>query len=215
MVFKKQEMSRDKILTAVKHAQPGFIPLPEEEPVAVVPGSISQFQKVLESIGGRLLPISDIREVIPHIENLFPGAKRVISAITTIERYLMNDHTQIVHRSLDDLDVAIIKARLGVAENGALWVTEEDLKIRVLPFICEHLVAIVEAKDIVADMHQAYEVIGQAEYSFGTFIAGPSKTADIEQSLVLGAHGPKTMTVLLLSEPEADPAGQLSFSYAT
>ena len=100
---------------------------------------------------------------------------------------------------MQDVDVAILQARFGVAENGAVWVTEEDIKIRVLPFIPEHLVALLYTKDIVPTMHQAYERIGTEDYSFGAFIAGPSKTADIEQSLVLGAHGPKSMTILLLS----------------
>ena len=47
-------------------------------------------------------------------------------------------------------------------------------------------------------MHHAYDRIAQAEYPFGLFLAGPSKTADIEQSLVLGAHGSRSMTVFLL-----------------
>ncbi|MNW08326.1 Lactate utilization protein C [compost metagenome] len=48
-------------------------------------------------------------------------------------------------------------------------------------------------------MHEAYQKIADSVYGFGTFIAGPSKTADIEQSLVLGAHGPKNMTVFILA----------------
>jgi L-lactate dehydrogenase complex protein LldG len=99
---------------------------------------------------------------------------------------------------LEDVDVAIIDAHFGVAENGSVWVTEDIIKERVLPFICQHLVAILDRKNIVPTMHDAYNVIGDKEYGFSTFIAGPSKTADIEQSLVLGAHGPKTMTVFLL-----------------
>jgi L-lactate dehydrogenase complex protein LldG len=47
-------------------------------------------------------------------------------------------------------------------------------------------------------MHQAYEILGSNLPDFGLFIAGPSKTADIEQSLVLGAHGPVSLIVFLL-----------------
>jgi len=68
-----------------------------------------------------------------------------------------------------------------------------------LPFICQHLAVLLHKNDIVQTMHEAYATIGNNAYGFGLFIAGPSKTADIEQSLVLGAHGPKTMTVFVIN----------------
>jgi L-lactate dehydrogenase complex protein LldG len=67
-----------------------------------------------------------------------------------------------------------------------------------LPFITQQLVVIVKKEDIVATMHDAYDVIADADYGYAAFIAGPSKTADIAQSLALGAHGPKGMTVFIL-----------------
>ena len=70
---------------------------------------------------------------------------------------------------------------------------------RVSPFIPQYLAIIVNKKDIVPFMQQAYERIGDLDYGFGTFIAGPSKTADIEQSLVLGAHGARGLTVFLMN----------------
>ena len=93
----------------------------------------------------------------------------------------------------------ILWCRFAVAENGAVWVTEQEYLVRVLPFICNHLAVIIDKNNIVNTMHQAYNFIGKMDYGFGVFIAGPSKTADIEQSLVLGAHGPKTMTVFVLA----------------
>lgn len=193
-----EPVGRATILAAVKKAQPDYIPLPESEPVTMSGGDIQQHQKVLEAIGGKAYVINDTEDIIAYAEKLFPQARRIVSTVTSIEKHLVHDEQHVELRSLQDVEVAIVKAKLAVAENGAIWVTEEDLKIRVLPFICENLVAIVEAKDIVANMHEAYEVIGSADYGFGVFIAGPSKTADIEQSLVLGAHGPKSMTVLII-----------------
>jgi L-lactate dehydrogenase complex protein LldG len=90
-----------------------------------------------------------------------------------------------------------VNAIFAVAENGAVWITNDEMRIRALPFICEHLAVVINKKDIVNNMQEAYERIGNNAYDFGVFIAGPSKTADIEQSLVLGAHGPKTMTVFI------------------
>jgi L-lactate dehydrogenase complex protein LldG len=91
-------------------------------------------------------------------------------------------------------------AHFGVAENGAVWLTDELMPDRVIPFICQHLVIVLKRSDILPTLVEAYQRIDDAKYAFGIFIAGPSKTADIEQSLVLGAHGPKTMTVLLIDD---------------
>ena len=189
--------SREKILGAVKKNQPGLIPLSEKNFVSGVPGSVQQFEATLKAIGAQVFFITDGEDIISYIENLFPEAKRLVSSVTSIEKHFINDHKNVVHNTLQDVDVSVIKAQFGVAENGAVWVTEDDLKIRVLPFICEHLVAIVDSRDILSNMHEAYERVGSMDYGFAAFIAGPSKTADIEQSLVLGAHGPKSMSVLI------------------
>ena len=99
--------------------------------------------------------------------------------------------------SNNELEVAVELIR-SFAENSALWVTDVVLGQRVSTFIPQYLAIVVDKKDIVATMHQAYDRIGNQEYGFGTFIAGPSKTADIEQSLVLGAHGARGLTVFIM-----------------
>ena len=192
--------SREMILQKVKAAQPALLPMPEQKMTTPVIDNIEQFQTILKSIGGEVVFIKENESIAEKVLSLFPEAKRIVSSITAVERYFLTEHKNILHHSLENVDVAIVEAQFGVGENGAVWVTEEDTKIRVLPFICEHLVAVVHAKDIVASMHDAYDRIGLADYGFGAFIAGPSKTADIEQSLVLGAHGPKSMTVIIRTD---------------
>lgn len=100
---------------------------------------------------------------------------------------------------LRHVDVAIIKGDLGVAENGAIWVPQEQLPARVLPFITQHLILILESNKIVETMHDAYHYIRPETSGFGVFIAGPSKTADIEQSLVKGAQGARSALIVLRS----------------
>jgi L-lactate dehydrogenase complex protein LldG len=92
----------------------------------------------------------------------------------------------------------VTASSLGVAENGSVWIKDEQFLSRVLPFITQQLAVVIKKENIVATMHDAYDVIANTEYGYAAFIAGPSKTADIEQSLVLGAHGSKTMTVFIL-----------------
>jgi L-lactate dehydrogenase complex protein LldG len=98
---------------------------------------------------------------------------------------------------LQEVGVAIVKGELGVAENGAIWVTEATLSARVLPFITQHLIIVLEDDRLVETMHEAYDIIEVDQTGFGVFIAGPSKTADIEQSLVKGAQGARTELVVL------------------
>lgn len=94
-------------------------------------------------------------------------------------------------------DMVVIRGQLGVAENGAVWIDEHDMRIRKLPFLTIHLVLVLEKGKILQDMHEAYKQVDLEQSGFGVFIAGPSKTADIEQSLVIGAHGPIEHTILL------------------
>ena len=85
---------------------------------------------------------------------------------------------------------------IGVAENGAVWITRQ-VKHKALYFISNSLVMLIDRNSIVNNMHEAYKRTENMTYDFGAFISGPSKTADIEQALVLGAHGPVKVLVVL------------------
>ena len=190
---------REQIINAIAANQPAFSPLPathftaeDEEDLA------SQFADTLTAIGGVVFIVDSLADIDQHIKNNTSAGHSVISRIGGIVENSEDIDTSLSPHSLQDVEIAVLKAHFGIAENGAVWLTEELMGNRVLPFICQHLMIALSMKDIVANMHKAYERIGGNSYGFGAFIAGPSKTADIEQSLVMGAHGPKTMTVFLI-----------------
>ena len=58
---------------------------------------------------------------------------------------------------LNGVDTAIIQGAIAVAENGAVWLYESQMINRLLPFICQHLILVIEKKKIVATMHQALQ----------------------------------------------------------
>ena len=193
--------SRDKILSGIKINQPSLKVLPEVENfVQPFTDVVEKYKTVLRAIGGNVHDIQNMADIITILKAQFTDAARIITVLPELNAYATLYQQGDDPHLLNDVDVAIIKAHFGVAENGSVWVTEAILQERVLPFICQHLVAIIDKKSIVPTMHEAYGQIAGTHYSFGTFIAGPSKTADIEQSLVLGAHGPKTMTVFILDK---------------
>jgi len=193
-------MSRDQILAALRKNQPEPVPLPLAIPTdrEEVTGLVTKFKTVAEGIGSTVYLPDSLQEIQTTITSLFSKEKRMLTTVPElvsagIPEFLLNEDPH----TYADVDVAIFKADLGVAENSALWLTEDQMGIRVLPFITQHIVILIKISGLVADMHAAYQKIGTADYGFGTFIAGPSKTADIEQSLVLGAHGPRSMTIFM------------------
>ncbi|HTN08001.1 LutC/YkgG family protein [Agriterribacter sp.] len=190
--------SRERILGAVKNNQPAQSALPELQSfLRNSEGTLQQYAATLTAIGGVAHIVNSYAEIESIIGQEYKGAQRIISLC----KALPMPGNQIKYddpHELETADLAIISAAFGVAENGAVWITDDMLPQRVLPFITQQLAVIIKRTDIVPTMHHAYERIGNADYGFGVFIAGPSKTADIEQSLVLGAHGPKTMRVFIL-----------------
>lgn len=174
-------------------------PLPSMEAIDAIhfDNAIEKYKSVLEGIGGVLIRMNNVQEVAAYVQTHFTEGNKYITSIASLDGIEKIDSAEDAHR-LEDVEVAIIGGSFAVAENSAIWVTDESFKVRALPFICQHLVMVVHANDIVHNMQEAYKRIADAQYEFGVFIAGPSKTADIEQSLVLGAHGPRSMTVCLL-----------------
>lgn len=191
--------SREKILAAVKNNQPALLDLPELHPGNAIryENAFVQFSTVLKGIGGTVVEINHTDEIADHVNSTFANHQNFVTTIPGLGAIKMLDENLDAH-FLENIEVAIVAVSFGVAENGSVWLTEAEMKIRALPFICQHLVVVLNKKDIVHNMQEAYELIENNSYEFGVFIAGPSKTADIEQSLVLGAHGPKTMTVFVL-----------------
>ena len=149
-------------------------------------------------IGGKAVTVDDIDSIKVLVREQFDTSKRMITTLPALTDTLELYSPTADPHSFEDVELAVIKAHLAVAENGAVWLTEEVMGQRIIPFICQHLAVIVDASTIVPTMHEAYARIGAGDYGFGVFIGGPSKTADIEQALVMGAHGPISMTVFIL-----------------
>jgi L-lactate dehydrogenase complex protein LldG len=160
---------------------------------------LEKYKTVLKSIGGDFVEVFDYDAIIDFVKNNYNLTKRIITTVPELSEIAALHWFDDDPHTLDDVELTIVKAHFGVAENSALWVTDTVLGQRVATFIPQYLAIIVNKKDILATMHQAYERIGDDEYSFGTFIAGPSKTADIEQSLVLGAHGARGLVVFIMA----------------
>jgi len=192
--------TREKILEAVLKNQPEATALPDTSMFKGTGNDLVQkYMDIFKTIGGSCFLANTIDSVKTLINEKFDLSKRIVTTLSELsDRFELISGTVDPH-SYNDIEVAIIKAHFSVAENGAVWLTEEVMGQRIIPYICQHLAVIVYAESIVPTLHEAYEKIGTGDYGFGGFIGGPSKTADIEQALVLGAHGPLTMTVFIIN----------------
>jgi L-lactate dehydrogenase complex protein LldG len=190
--------SREKILENIAKQTFGKKILPVLDTVAKSDGNVVQdYIAVLEKIGGKAVEVADWSSISDYIAKNSSSYNRIVSIVPEVPFSTIDS---IDPHALENVDLAIMKGHFGVAENAAIWMTDDRMGDRTLPFIAHNLALIISKRSIVATLHQAYDLIGSQFYNLGTFIAGPSKTADIEQSLVLGAHGPKSLIVFLLDD---------------
>jgi len=193
--------SRDNILSRVKANKPEAIDLPKID-LNVFDDSrnvLDEFIKKVETAGGNVFEATSSENVVSQVKTMFPNAEVNFSNLEGTQRFNSFSLEEIKNpHDLDDLDILILEGGFGVAENGAIWLSDNKMTMRVLPFITKHLVLVLKKDNIVPLMHQAYQKLDSEETDFGVFISGPSKTADIEQSLVIGAHGALSLSIFLV-----------------
>lgn len=157
---------------------------------------LEQFVEISQAVGGHAVVLEEGQDINTVIRELYPDAKEISSSLKDITLSTLDPDSVVEASELNNVDLAVIEGELGVAENGCIWIPQE-IKHKALYFITQYLVIVLDKNKIVNNMHEAYAKVGTNEKGFGVFISGPSKTADIEQALVVGAHGPKGLTVIL------------------
>jgi len=197
--------SKAEILNRIRKRLPEAQPLPDlNGPWITYPDREKQFSEVLSFVGGQTV-VADSADQLAELVRQMPVFQAAGQVVCTIPE-LSAASPPIGNFDLagvDDphgvagVDLAVLTGEFAVAENGAVWVTGQSVRHRAVYFLSQHLVLVVPREKIVDNMHQAYERLKFDERGYGLFISGPSKTADIEQSLVIGAHGPRSLTVIL------------------
>lgn len=193
--------ARDEILAALRRASPPAAPLPDLAGLGMrFADPVQQFVEAVASVGGACVRAPDRAAAHAALAELaaYRDARQVVSLVPAVGRSDIDLAAITDPHLLDGLDLAILPGEIAVAENGAVWVDGSALVHPAVFVIAEHLVLVVDADRVVHDMHEAYAHLEASRPAYGTFIAGPSKTADIEQALVIGAHGARSLTVLLV-----------------
>lgn len=189
--------SREEILASIRKNTGKKYDYPAWQVNAIVyPDKIAKFCEISSFVGGEAVLLKEGEDINDLIRAKFPDAVKIASVMPEITCATLNPDTLETAQELDGTDVAVVKGEIGVAENGAVWIPQ-TVKHKILYFIPEKLVIVLDRNRLVNNMHEAYEWLKTEKYKFGVFISGPSKTADIEQALVMGAHGARSALVIL------------------
>jgi L-lactate dehydrogenase complex protein LldG len=136
------------------------------------------------------------KKIASHTGNLTDFAIRSLSlpVLKTDSAYYVNE--------LETCSAGITECDALVAQTGSVLVTTKSAGGRALSVLPPYHVVIARRDQLLRDLPAAFQLIKQkygANYpSMISFITGPSRTADIERILVLGAHGPKKLTIFLV-----------------
>lgn len=187
-------MDKDKMLKIIQKNRKGYFPLPKSYNAQKKGINAPDFFKqMLQDVGGVCFEVNGRKEFDEHIISHFSGA------IDFMRKESWDKYPpECPNEKLFDLKTIVLEGQFGVAENGAIWIDDSNFPNRLVPFVCEELIICLDEKNILEDMHEAYNKIINNKVGFGVFISGPSKTADIEQNLVLGAQASKRLIVFLI-----------------
>jgi L-lactate dehydrogenase complex protein LldG len=193
--------TRETFLAALRKSAPREVLRPDLSALgARYDDPVKQYAESLASVGGTFLRAADRAAAHAAVAALpvMRDAKRVVSLAPGVGEGNVALEALADPHALEGVDVAILPGEIAVAENGAVWVDGAAFHHRVVFVVPEHLVLVVDAANVVNDMHEAYARLGDRTRRYGLFLSGPSKTADIEQALVIGAQGARSCTVVLV-----------------
>jgi len=195
--------TRDAFLARVRAAQPAAQALP---PTADFPAEsldaaqrLAQFRAALEGMGGRCIETEaglTRAALVQQIRALHGADLPICSASPEVLGERSLDAT-VEPASLHDVEVAVVRARYGVAETGSVWFSEAEYQVNAIGYLAQHLVVLLDPAAIVPGIQDVYRLPDFAEARYAVLVTGPSATADIEGILIRGAQGVRSLTVLL------------------
>lgn len=177
-----------------------FADMPEAETL------IECFAERLSELSAEFYRMKSFVEIAATFKELIDGNKFMSDDSSMVEAILQDDYSlEKLRTRIDDvespesIEFGVTSARILVARTGSIVLDCRSAGGRRLSVLPPAHIVIASANQVTQSLDDAFAHIND-NASYATIITGPSRTADIEKILVLGAHGPKRLIVLLLDD---------------
>jgi L-lactate dehydrogenase complex protein LldG len=189
--------AREDVLAALRAARP-----PGEHPLPVLPtfprpegDLLAEFQTSLAVMGGQWVRLPSGESLGAFIRARVGDAPLIRSATDELPDFPRVDAVN--HpRDLENVDVAVVRARFGVAETGSVFLSDHELRVNTIAYLAQQLIVLLDPEAIVPGIADAYLRPDFAQARYVSLMTGPSATADIEGVLIRGAQGVRSLTVM-------------------
>jgi len=198
-----QALSRNTILDSVRANQPAAQSMPTiphfhtNNPTDLV----ATFCESIARMAG-VVVTDHVPDLDSFLRTKFPNAKVICSAIPeyggTTQPASLNHWSE-----ASTIDVCILRSPMGVAETGSILLSDIELQVNTIAFLAHDLVVLLDPKQIVANIHDAYQHTYFNLRPYSVLMTGPSGSGDIGGVVVHPAQAAKTLTVLLSPAPNA------------
>ena len=198
-----QALSRNRILDSVRANQPAVrsMPIISHFHTSTPADLVATFRQSIARMAG-VVVTDDVPDLDSFLRARFPDAKIVCSAIPeyagTITPASLNHWSE-----ASTIDVCILRSPMGVAETGSILLSDLELQVNTIAFLAHDLVVLLDPKQIVENIHDAYEHPYFKLRSYSVLMTGPSGSGDIGGIVVHPAQAAKTLTVLFSPAPDA------------
>lgn len=191
--------NKEDILAKIRAAKRESYPMPDLDSLRpnTYQAPAEEFIKACAATGANVIEAKPGESLDALALRAYHEAKAIASNVEGLSAATKNPDTVAEAQELNGTDVGVVRGEIGVAENGCVWIPQA-MRERAVCFIAEQLVILLDRRNIVSNMHEAYARTDLGGYGYGCFISGPSKTADIAQALVMGAQAARAVTVVLL-----------------
>jgi L-lactate dehydrogenase complex protein LldG len=204
--------SKEKLLKKIRKAllekrdnpYPNLEDLPHYAPIDELPEEM--FAKQLTAISGKFIFCEDEMQFVEHLLELGEQQKwrKIYCWEPELQQLLKRYEYPFFEtdKNFDNADVGFTLCEALIARNGSILLSNANMAGRRLSIYPPVHIVLAYASQLVVDLKDGFKVIknkyGNNMPSMISTITGPSRTADIEKTLVLGAHGPKELFVFLL-----------------